>query len=177
MPFGLERFQQSESLHFITFSCFDRLPFLSDPQSLTTVEAILERTRSRHQARIYAYVLMPEHVHLLINEPPAMPLDQFIKAFKQETSKLLKGERKHFWLARYYDRNVRGEREHADTIGYIHHNPVDRKLVQSAEQYEYSSFNHYRTGHPGVVEIESEWTAAKRDRLRAPSGTFPSRFS
>jgi len=33
-----------------------------------TVETVLEQTRARHRARVYAYVLMPEHVHLLLNE-------------------------------------------------------------------------------------------------------------
>ena len=70
MPYGLKRFQKAEALHFITFSCFHRLPFLETPGAKDTVEAILERIRARHRARVYAYVLMPEHVHLLISEPP-----------------------------------------------------------------------------------------------------------
>jgi putative transposase len=70
MPSGLKRFQRAESLHFITFSCFHRLPVLEASGALQTVEAVLEQARARHQARVYAYVLMPEHVHLLINEPP-----------------------------------------------------------------------------------------------------------
>jgi putative transposase len=60
MPCGLKRFQKAESLHFITFSCFHRLPLLDAPESRNTVEAVLELTRARHQARVYAYVLMPE---------------------------------------------------------------------------------------------------------------------
>ena len=140
---------------------------------MTTVEHILERTRARHKACIYAYVLMPEHVHFLINEPPAILLDQFIKALKQETSKTLKGDRKHFWQARYYDRNIRGEQERSDTIRYIHRNPVVRGLAQSPEEYEHSSFNHYLTGIRGTVEIESEWTVARRHR--AASETHSSR--
>src|SRR6202522_1718778 len=63
MPSGLKRFQKAEALHFITFSCFHRSPLLDSPGSKDTVEAVLELTRARHQARVYAYVLMPEHVH------------------------------------------------------------------------------------------------------------------
>ena len=73
MPYGLKRFQQAESLHFITFSCFHRLPYLSSPEPKTLTEQILEQTRARHRARIYGYVLMPEHLHFLINEPPGFP--------------------------------------------------------------------------------------------------------
>ena len=62
MPYGLKRFQKAEALHFITFSCFQRLPFHESPATKETFEFILEQIRSRHQATIYAYVLMPEHI-------------------------------------------------------------------------------------------------------------------
>src|SRR3974377_1067952 len=94
MPYGLKRFQKAEALHFITFSCFHRLPFLEAPEPKDTVEAALELSRARHQARIYAYVLMPEHVHLLINEPPSILLARLLKALKQTTSRKLKKDDK-----------------------------------------------------------------------------------
>ena len=87
MPYGLKRFQKAEALHFITFSCFRRLPFLEPAATKETFEFVLEQTRSRHQARVYAYVLMPEHIHLLINEPPLILVGQFPKALKQITSR------------------------------------------------------------------------------------------
>jgi putative transposase len=149
---------------------------VSDPKN--TVEAVLELTRERHQARIYAYVLMPEHVHLLINEPPSILLSQFLKAVKQITSRKLRGQREKFWQERYFDRNVRGEEARSEVIRYIHRNPgspmhelcalgwkpVKRGLVASPGAYLWSSFNHDATGLRGAVEIESEWTA----RLRGP---------
>jgi putative transposase len=58
MPFGLKRYQQAKSLHFVTFSCYRRLPFLSDPDPKSLVEQRLEQTRARHHARIYAYVII-----------------------------------------------------------------------------------------------------------------------
>ena len=164
MPIGLKRFQEAETLHFITFSCFNRLPFLASYRPKETIETILEQTRSRHQARIYAYVLMPEHIHLLINEPPSILVAQFLKALKQITSRKLKGDHRHFWLPRYHDSNVHGEKERSEVIRYIHRNPTKRGLVACPGDYRWSSFNHYATGIRGVVEIESEWTA----RLRGP---------
>jgi putative transposase len=164
MPYGLKRFQQAESLHFITFSCFHRFPFLQEAQPKDTVEATLEQIRVRHQARIYAYVLMPEHVHLLINEPPSILLAQFLKALKQMTSRKLKGDRVRFWEQRYFDSNVHGEKARSQVIRYIHRNPVKRGLVATPKQYQWSSFNHYATGLRGAAEIESESTA----RLRSP---------
>ncbi len=164
MPYGLKRFQKAETLHFITFSCFHRLPFLESPEPKETFETILEQTRARHEARIYAYVLMPEHIHLLINEPPSILVAQFLKALKQTTSRKLRGHRRQFWQERYFDANIRDEAERSEVIRYIHRNPVKRGLVASPQQYPWSSFNHYATGIRGVIEIESEWTA----RLRGP---------
>ncbi len=164
MPYGLKRYQQSEALHFITFSCHDRRPYLADPASKNLIEQILERTRARPQARIYAYVLMPEHVHLVINEPPEILLALFLKSLKQETSRQLKGTRTHFWLPRYYDFSVRTPDKRSEKIRYIHRNPVARGLVSAPELYQWSSYNHYATGERGVVEIESEWLGAERKR-------------
>jgi putative transposase len=91
MPSGLKRFQEAKSLHFVTFSCFRRLPLLEAPAARETVEAVLEQARARHRARVYAYVLMPEHVHLLVNEAPRILLAQLLKAVKQMTSRKLRG--------------------------------------------------------------------------------------
>lgn len=164
MPYGLKRFQKAEALHFITFSCFRRLPLLEAPEPKNAVEAVLELTHARHEARIYAYVLMPEHVHLLMNEPPSILVAQFLKAFKQITSRKLRGQQEKFWQERYYDSNIRGESARSEVIRYIHRNPEKRGLVASPGDYRWSSFNHYATGTRGVVEIEPEWTA----RLRGP---------
>ncbi len=162
MPSGLKRFQQAQSLHFITFSCFHRLALLQAPGAKETFEAVLEEVRARHSARVYAYVLMPEHVHLLINEPPQIQLAQFLKAVKQVTSRKLRGPRGKFWQERYYDSNIRGEIARSEVIRYIHRNPVERGLVAKPQDWQWSSFRHYAMGEIGTVEIESEWTAFRR---------------
>src|SRR6185437_5282558 len=153
---------KAEALHFITFSCFHRLPLLDAPGFRERVEAALEQTRARHRARVYAYVLMPEHVHLLVNEPPRILLAQFLKAVKQTTSRKLRGPREKFWQDRYYDSNVHGEKARSEVIRYIHRNPVKRGLVEKPEEWPWSSFRHYATGVQGTVEIESQWTAFGR---------------
>jgi len=105
---------------------------------------------------------MPEHVHLLVNEPPEILLGQFLKAFKQTASRRLRGEREHFWQRRYFDANIHGEEARSEVIQYIHRNPVKRGLVERPENYRWSSYIHYATGVRGTVEIESEWTARWR---------------
>jgi putative transposase len=169
MPSGLRRFQKAETPHFITFSCFRRLPLLEAHGARDAFETVLEQIRARHLARVYAYVVMPEHVHLLVNEPPQIVLAQLLKAVKQITSRKLRGPREKFWQERYYDSNVYGRKERSEVIRYIHRNPVKRGLVAKPEDWPWSSFRHYATGVSGTVEIESQWTAFGRGN-RLPEG-------
>jgi putative transposase len=168
MPLGLERRHNTGQLHFITFSCYHRLPFLEHPDSKNTLEQVIEKTRHSHNLAIYAYVFMPEHVHLLTSEPKTRTLSSFLRVIKGESSKLLKGDREKFWQARYYDFNTFTTGKFVEKVRYIHRNPVTRGLVTHPEDYRWSSFNHYATGEPGPIEIESEWTANQRERTKHP---------
>ncbi len=149
-------------MHFITFSCDDRKPYLASPHSKQVFEATLERTRARHNARVYGYVLMPEHVHLLLNETFDISLAMFLKSVKQETSRQLKGTHARFWLPRYFDFNVQTPDKFYEKLQYIHRNPVTRGLVANPADYPWSSYNHYATGHRGTIEVESDRTARLR---------------
>ena len=160
MPLGLERRHNTGQLHFITFSCYHRLPYLEDPVSKNTLEQVVEKARQTHDLAIYAYVLMPEHVHLLTNEPEIRSLASFLRVIKGESSKLLKGSREKFWQSRYYDFNTFTSGKFVEKVQYIHRNPVTRGLVSRPEDYRWSSFNHYATGEPGPIEIASHWTAS-----------------
>ena len=164
MPLGLERRHNLGHLHFITFSCHHRLPYLDSPKTKQILERVIERTRRTHNFLLYAYVLMPEHIHLLLSEPKNHSLSSTIRVIKGESSKLLKGKRSPFWQPRYYDFNVFTTRKFKEKIQYIHRNPVTRGLVSKSEDYPWSSFNHYATGTPNPIEIESTWTANLRER-------------
>jgi putative transposase len=76
MALGLRRYQQEGDDHFITFSCHNRKPYLNIPDLRDIFLDSLERTRSNYQLEILGYVVMPEHVHLLISEPPDDPLSK-----------------------------------------------------------------------------------------------------
>ncbi|HUK74006.1 MAG TPA: transposase [Candidatus Bathyarchaeia archaeon] len=69
MPLGLHRYHESGQSHFITFSCYHRKPKLSDNRLYDLFPVRLEAMRRQFQMRIYGYVVMPEHVHLLVSEP------------------------------------------------------------------------------------------------------------
>ncbi|HTC92164.1 MAG TPA: transposase [Terriglobales bacterium] len=112
------------------------------------------------------YVVMPEHVHLLVSEPEQALLSRAIQSLKQAVARRLAlRAAEPFWQARYYDFNVFRERKRVEKLRYMHRNPVKRGLVQHRKDWAWSSFTHYATRAEGIVEIESEWTARRRERM------------
>jgi putative transposase len=151
---------------------FPNVLLLSPPSSFAAAasrrifEAALECVRGSFRLRVYGYVVMPEHVHLLVSEPERETLADALKSLKQGVSRRLIGAAEHFWQKRYYDFNVRNYLQFVEKLRYIHRNPVKGELCERPEDWEWSSFRHYATGWEGVVEIESEWTARKRERAQ-----------
>ena len=164
MPWGLKRFHQSGQTHFVTFGCYHRRPLFTELSAKVTFENALERIRRSFTLCIYGYVVMPEHIHLLISEPPQATLADAIKSLKQGVSRRLIDEAGHFWQKRYYDFNIRDYSQFQEKLRYIHRNPVARELCLRPEEWEWSSFRHYATGCNGRVQIESEWVARERQR-------------
>lgn len=163
MPSRLKRFQRTGNFHFITFSCHCRQPLIAQRNGYALVEQALERVRQRFEMVVAGYVLMPEHVHLLVNEPSGASLASAIQVLKQTISRALKRpDEPHFWQPRYYDFNVHNEVKREEKLHYMHQNPVVRGLVSKPEDWPWSSFRHHATGHSGTVEIESQWTAFHR---------------
>ncbi len=213
MPDGLKRFQEAQCLHFITFSCYHRAPLLTSPDSRRFFEQTLEQVR-RWYVFVTGYVVMPEHVHLLLSEPEHCKLSTALQMLKQITAHQLISHAPAgtFWQApnkqntaartaasgpgpgralssprcsslglppfspfpppfppspprkRYYDFNVWSEHKHIEKLRYIHRNPVKRGLCENPEDWEWSSFRHHLSGIEGTVEIESQWTARKREQ-------------
>jgi len=177
MPWGLQRFQQSRQTHFVTFASYHRHPSFTTDAAKQIFENALERLRCRFALYVYGYVVMPEHVHLLLSEPHpggplkpsfglsgALTLADALKSLKQGISRRLIGESEHFWQKRYYDFNIRNHSQFVEKLRYIHRNPVKSGLCEHPEDWEWSSFRHYATGCAGRVQIESEWVARQRER-------------
>jgi putative transposase len=168
MPQGLRRFHHSGQSHFVTFSCYHRQPRFDTPEACDLFLFCLEEMRQRFAMRIYGYVVMPEHVHLLVSEPSRATLAEAIHFLKLSFAKRLRGRNGaegfcSFWQKRYYDRNVRDEREFVVKLRYLHRNPVKRGLVKEPADWKWSSFRHYALREVGVVEVESQWTATDRE--------------
>jgi putative transposase len=161
MTKGLVRYQQCGCFHFLTFSCYHRLPYLGTGSARGLFEHSLEAMRIRYDFVVCGYAVMPEHVHLLVSEPEKTILSKAIQALKLSVS--VQSRERPFWQPRYYDFNVHNEEKRVEKLRYMHRNPVKRGLVNKPEDWAWSSFRHYATGVEGTVEIESFWTGARRD--------------
>jgi REP element-mobilizing transposase RayT len=87
MPLGLKRYYGGQDLHFITCSCYRRQPWLGTPARRTLFLNILEQVRAAYDFTVIGYVVMPEHIHLLLSEPNDGNLSRVMQVLKQRVAR------------------------------------------------------------------------------------------
>jgi REP-associated tyrosine transposase len=138
---------------------------------------ILEEVRQRYRFVVVGYVLMPEHIHLLIREPDRGNPSTVMQVLKQRFAhRVLQAWRNrnrpaqcqlweemlqagHVWQRRFYDFVVFTEKKRTEKLRYMHRNPVRRGLVLEPDQWAWSSFRYYAYGENGKVLINEQKTA------------------
>ena len=173
MPKGLKRYYGRGDLHFLTFSCYRRLPLLGTVRARNVFVDALGKIRERYRFLLVGYVVMPEHVHLLISESSGGTPSLILKVLKQRVARDLRNkqrrgraEQEHisdisgeegllrFWQPRFYDFNVYSADKKREKLEYMHSNPVTRGLVQHPKDWPWSSFSYYAKGEAGLVAID-----------------------
>ena len=159
------RFERAGDARFLTFSCYKRRAYLAEREIADDFARQLFLTRQRLGIRVLAWVVMPEHVHLLvIPSLPEAPVSRILSAIKRPIAKRwVAGVRQEasepFWQrGGGYDRNIFSRKEVEEKIAYIHANPVRRGLVRAAEEYRWSSLRACRG-------METEWGEIDRVRV------------
>jgi putative transposase len=156
-------------LHFITFSCYRRLPLLRSVRAKNTFVKILNEVRERYGFSLVGYVVMPEHVHLLISEPRGGTPSTVAQVLKQRVSRRLRRRRRpsasqlslpfqggddslpRFWQRRFYDFNVWSLKKRVEKLHYMHMNPIKRGLVAHPKDWPWSSFSFYSKLKQGLI--------------------------
>ena len=90
MPSGLKRYYGKADLHFITFSCYRRLPLLKTARARDLFVLELGKVRDAMGFRLVGYVVMPEHVHLLISEPKQGTPSSVLHKLKLQVSRKMR---------------------------------------------------------------------------------------
>jgi REP element-mobilizing transposase RayT len=108
----------------------DALGFLGQRAPATSSRKTFEQTRLWYGFYVTGYVVMPEHVHLLMSEPERAKLSVALQMLKQNVARSSRSpEGGLLWQPRYYDFNVWSEDKRVEKLRYIHRNPVARGLV------------------------------------------------
>jgi putative transposase len=158
MPSDLKRYYGRKHAHFITCSCLRRQQLLNQDWRKDVFLEYLEEARRKFAFRVFGYVVMPEHFHLLVSEPRHEKLYVAMQVLKQRVSLRMHGNAElkgwHFWQPRYYDFNVWSRKKFVEKLRYIHRNPVRRGLVKDPAQWKWSSYRFYLNGEPGPVKVD-----------------------
>ncbi len=153
-------------LHELTFSCYDRLPLLTNDDWRQRLARSIDAAGAECQVQLYAFVFMPEHVHLLVAPVGQDSISRYLARIKQPFSKEIKSlltaacagllnrltitERPgktcfRFWQeGSGYDRNLYSPQAIASSMDYIHANPVTRGLCRKPTDWKWSSAKFYR---------------------------------
>jgi putative transposase len=183
MPPRLHRYYGAGYLHFITTSCYRRQPLLGSPHRRDLFLRVLEEVRRRYKFVVVGYVVMPEHVHLLLSEPERANPSVVMQALKQSFARRVLSRLRrrdctpqaslwdgtpgedHIWQRRFYDFVVWTEHKRVEKLRYMHRNPVRRGLVLEPAQWCWSSYRHYAYGEAGVVLVNEQKKAELKVRV------------
>ncbi len=153
--------------HFVTYSTFNQYPLLTKPRTRQWVLEAMESVRLNQDVAIWAYVIMPEHVHVLICPRRSnYEMRQILAGLKRPVSKnaraYLEDIGSNDWLKRLstvrrranggthsqfrfwlpgggFDKNISSERSVREVVEYIHQNPVRRGLCDVSVDWRWSS--------------------------------------
>lgn len=156
----LKRIEHPGHARFLTFSCYQRMPLFENDQIKSAFMNHLIRARETTGFQLWGWVVMPEHVHLLLRPPKDQSIPKILKTIKGGFSaKVLKRWRElnapileritdrkgsHFWMAGGgYDRNIYSKQAFFEKLEYIHTNPVTRGLVNQISDWPWSSSGWY----------------------------------
>jgi len=159
----------------LTFSCYLTRPFLSKERTCQYLVDAINASRAKHDFDLWAYVFMPDHVHLVIHpRQDQYSIAQILRSIKQPVSRraieyLRRGnpaglrllatgqqdEPYRFWQkGGGYDRNITKVETLIDAMRYIHNNPVRKGLTATADEWRYSSAAYWGNAGPGHISID-----------------------
>ena len=170
----LRHFDKLCTARFITFSCYHRLRLLTSEETIIPFLEALETQRRKDKFHILGYVIMPDHVHLIIYPASNMAMGSVIGEIKKRSSyrilslwkkqknKILtkikfsgRGRQQYaFWQPRGYDHNCRTAEFVREKINYCHMNPVKAGLVSEPAEWPWSSYRWYSGDRQGIVNID-----------------------
>jgi len=167
------RYEIPQQARLLTCSCYRRLAFFGNEAIKDAFVEHLRVCRESDGFKLFAWVVMPEHFHLLLlPNLPTTPVSVILRNLKEPFARMVIGRWKeldapilstitdsrgsrHFWQrGGGHDRNILGGHELPEKINYIHMNPVRRGLVTRPEAWRWSSASWYAHPQTGTIPID-----------------------
>ena len=155
--------------HYVTFSCYRRRNLLDHPSPRKIVIEALSEQLIRLDGRCLGFVIMPNHVHVILWFPAVGKISELMKQWKRTSSYRLNkqlreipayasllGENDPVWQPHFYDFTIGNENLIQVKIDYMHNNPVVAGLVTKAEEWTDSSARYYLLGEQSAVPMGYE---------------------
>src|SRR5258708_15372041 len=131
-------------VYFVTSDTWERRPIFAKPKTAQIVLQQVLQCRDRGFYKLHAFVIMPDHIHILITPDESTTIEKAVQMIKGGASHrigLADPHRFPIWHAGFHDRWIRSADEYREIIVYIELNPLAAMLVRSPEEYEFGSAN------------------------------------
>jgi putative transposase len=142
--------------YFLTIVTHQRNAILID--NIDLLREAFKHSKNKYPYHIDAIVILPDHIHMIINPEHAIEYPKIVSTMKQyfskhcdplyyqhlsQSSSRTKAGYKPIWQKKYYEHTIRNKEDYTVRLNYIHYNPVKHGYVGKVNDWKYSSFQRY----------------------------------
>jgi putative transposase len=158
----LKHYDNWGTVRFITFGTHQVESRLLEERTFCIVARHIDSIRRKYKLKLLGYVLMPDHVHMVVFPPEGVKLGRIIGELKSKSAREIfsiyppadSEFTRSFWHKRCYDHNCRTTETVKEKINYCHLNPVRRELVAEPGEWSWSSYNWYMGDRDVPLEMD-----------------------
>jgi len=128
---------------------------LERPSDKRLILSAMDSYRRRGDFKLYGFVIMSNHVHVIIHPAPGVLLARIVNGIKTWTSRRNSAKPSgSLWERRYDDNKIKSDKELRSIVKYIHNNPVRAGIVSDPQAYPWSSVHNYLRDGRELIEID-----------------------
>ncbi|MBF0493664.1 MAG: transposase [Candidatus Omnitrophica bacterium] len=153
----IKRHFEDKAIYFVTTVTNDRTNIFVSEKAVNLLLLTIEYFKITLDYKVYAYCLLPEHLHILIHPIGKYNLSYIMQMIKGDLARRFNRMNNIIgpvWQKRFYDEGIRSETMLLNKMEYIHNNPVKHKLVMDLNHYPHSSYHHYYKKNCSVLHID-----------------------
>ena len=162
--------------HFTTINVYKRIHILENYKFCDLIIENLEYYRKKFQYKLLGYVILPDHLHMIVIPNSRTKYSDVIRDFKKGTAfavikrlsntknqdlldkfslnPVKRDQCRSIWQRKYFDFNIFSGKKFLEKLEYMHNNPVNLRLVKNPEDWKYSSWRNYHLGDSSIISID-----------------------